>query len=231
MPNIWLFGDSFSTQEMPPTKENPSGKPTHPSWLEYVSQGLGITEGNVHADYGVSNDWIFDQFKENINLMEPGDYVIVQTTQKHRQWFFDDPSLSNYWIKDMERHLSAEQLNAVKQYVTYLQKDKVDDLRYIQFCMALERISQLAKHLRILVLPGFFSVHGIKGTLISICDNEFSSDPDKVTHLYDRNDGMDPRLNHMSAPNHKILGNKIIEFFKNGTMIDLESDFEQGILK
>jgi hypothetical protein len=230
MPKIWTFGDSFSTQDMPPTDENPSGTPNHPSWLEYTSQGLGITEAIVHANYGVSNDWIFDQFKENIELMESGDYVIIQTTQKHRQWFFEDPCVSNYWLRDLEKHVSKDELDAVHKYIAHLQSDKVDDLRYIQFCLALERISQIAAHLRILVLPGFFGVNGVNGTLISICDDEFDNDVKPMMRSYDQNSGKDPRLNHMSGPNHEILGNKIVEFFKNGTVIDLTSDFKKNIL-
>ena len=227
---IWVFGDSFSTQEMPPTPSNPDGKIEHWSWLAHVSKGLNITEGHVHADYGVSNDWIFHQFTTNINDIDAGDYVIIQTTQKHRQWFFEDPCISNYWLKDLEQHVSKEENKAVEDYVTYLQNDRLDDLRYVQFCLALERLAQLAQHLRILVLPGFFGVNGVIGTMIDVCDAEF----DKSTtaqHYYNANDGKDPRLNHMSAENHEILGNKIVDFFNNGTTVDLTTGFKSGFLK
>jgi hypothetical protein len=231
MPNkFWVFGDSFSTQDLPPTPSNPSGKMDHLSWLGHVCKGLQIQEANIHADYGVSNDWIFHEFTTNINNMEEGDYVIIQPTQKHRQWFFEDPCISNYWIKDLEHHVSKEESTAVEMYVTHLQNDKLDDLRYVQFCLALERLGQLAQHLRILVLPGFFGVNGVIGTLVSISDAEF----DKTTtaqKYYDANDGKDPRLNHMSAVNHEILGNKIVEFFNTGASIDLTKDFKAGFLK
>ena len=227
---LWVFGDSFSTQDLPPTPSNPTGKMDHLSWVAHTCKGLNILEANIHADYGVSNEWIFHEFTTNLNSMEPGDYVIIQPTQKHRQWFFEDPCISNYWIKDLERHVSPEENKAIEMYVTHLQNDKLDDLRYVQFCLALERLSQLAQHLRILVLPGFFSVNGVIGTLVSVSDAEFDETA-TAQKYYDANDGKDPRLNHMSADNHEILGAKIVDFFNNGVTVDLQSGFKTGFLK
>lgn len=227
---LWVFGDSFSTPSIPPSLANPDGSVDHLSWVAHVSKGLEIEEGHIHSDYGVSNDWIFHQLTTNINSMEPGDYVIVQTTQKHRQWFFDDPCISNYWIKDLDRHISKEENAAVESYVAHLQNDRLDDLRYVQFCLALERLSQLAQHLRILVLPGFFGVNGVVGTLVETSDAEFDSST-TAQQYYNTNGGKDVRLNHLSAENHEILGNKIIDFFNNGITVDLTTDFKSGFLK
>lgn len=228
---LWVFGDSFSTYDMPPSKDNPTGKVEHPSWIALTCKGLDISESTIYADYGVSNDWIFHQFIENMHQMDTGDYVIIQPTQKHRQWFFEEPSLANYWLKDLEKHVSKEEKNAVEAYVTYLQNDRLDDLRYVQFGLALERLSQMAQHLRILVLPGFFGVTGVTGTLISICDGEFADVNVVGGNFYQANGGIDPRLNHMSAENHEILANKVVEFFTNGTTIDLTTGFKTGFIK
>lgn len=227
---LWVFGDSFSTQDLPPTPSNPTGKMEHVSWVAHTCKKLNITEATIHADYGVSNDWIFHQFTTTLNSMDEGDYVIIQPTQKHRQWFFEDPCISNYWIKDLERYVSKEENKAVEMYVTHLQNDRLDDLRYVQFCLALERLGQLAQHLRILVLPGFFGVNGVTGTLVAVSDAEFDKDT-TAQKYYDANNGKDPRLNHLSPENHEILGSKIVDFFTNGTTINLTTGFNSGFLK
>ena len=227
---IWVFGDSFSTQEAPPSENNLEGGIPYLSWVALASKELQITEGRIYADYGVSNDWIFHQFTTSLNEMDEGDYVVIQTTQKHRQWFFDDPCISNYWLKDLEKHVSKEESKAVESYVTYLQNDRLDDLRYVQFCLALERLSQLAQHLRILVLPGFFGVNGVTGTLVETSDSEFAEDI-TAQKYYDSNYGRDPRLNHLSEENHKILATKIVDFFNNGVTVDLTTDFKTSFLK
>ena len=172
---------------------------------------------------------IFHQYTTHINEMEVGDYVIIQPTQKYRQWFFEDPSLSNYYLKDLDCHVSKEQFHAVQEYITHLQKDVIDELRYAQFILALERLSELANHLRILILPGFFGVGGVQGSLISICDGEFHSEEHLVKWIKEY-EGKDPRANHMSEVNHKILANKILNFFKTGQPINLEADFHKAII-
>jgi hypothetical protein len=221
--NLWVFGDSFSA--LPKTSAD------HDLWTEIVSANLiGIKEHKNFAAWGVSNDYIFHLLVENVNSMQMGDYVIIQPTQRHRQWFFDDPELGNYWIKDLNKYVSKEQSTAVEYYTNYLQKDYVDDLRYRQFIMSLERLAQIAEHLRILVLPGFWPVPGVTGALIDICDGEFF-DLNNIIKWLDETKGKDPRYNHMSKNNHAILAEKIISFFKDGKVIELNTEFEKGFIQ
>jgi len=218
---LWIFGDSFSAM--------PKGEFNFPLWHELVASGLGFTGYENRAETGVSNDWIFHEYTTYLNEMEPGDYVIIQPTQKYRQWFFEDPTLSNYYLKDLDQHVSKEQFNAVKQYITHLQRDIIDELRYAQFILSLERLSEMAKHVRILVLPGFFGVAGVQGSLISICDGEFDNE-DHVVRWIKAHDGKDPRPNHMSETNHKVLADKILNFFSTGQPIDLNNGFQKAII-
>lgn len=218
---LWIFGDSFSAM--------PAEKIDFALWPSLVASGLGFIEYENKAQYGVSNDWIFHEYMTYLNDMESGDYVIIQPTQKYRQWFFEDPTLSNYYLKDLDQHISAEQYSAIKSYITHLQRDIIDELRYGQFILALERLSELAKHLKILVLPGFFGIAGVKGSLISVCDGEFDNG-DHLIRWIKSHDGKDPRPNHMSEANHKILADKILNFFQTGQPIDLDADFKKGII-
>lgn len=218
---LWIFGDSFSAV--------PEGDFGFALWHQQVASMLGVNNIENKSLNGVSNDWIFQVYTSAINDMAEGDYVIIQPTQPLRQWFFEDPTLSNYYLKDLAKHVSKEEYNAVQSYIAYLQNDNIDKNRYIQFILALERISSMVQHLKILVIPGFFGISGVQGTLINVCDNEFNS-KEHLQKWFDAHGGADPRPNHMSEANHKILADKILNFFKTGQPINLEEGFHKAII-
>lgn len=80
-----------------------------------------------------------------------------------------------------------------------------------------------------LILPGFLKVPHIEGTLLEICNNEFVSDKARL-RWYDKNK-VDPRPNHLSKNNHKILGEKILSTYKTGILTDLSVGFETRFLQ
>ena len=221
MAKLWVFGDSFS--DMPQTG-------MEHSWQNLLANKLKITEIENRASPGVSNDWIFYTVTSNINNLTGDDYVVIQTTQKHRQWFFQDqPTISNYWIKDFERFVTPDQSKAVDMYAEHLQSDLIDDIRWTQFSLALERLTRLVDT-NILILPGFNSVNGVIGTLLEVSDSEFINQ-DNIKQYFYSNQGIDPRNNHLSTENHKILAEKIFNFFSNNEMIDLTTGFKKQFLK
>jgi hypothetical protein len=218
---LWLFGDSFTSQAINNSEQ---------CWPNLLATKLGISEYENFAECGVSNDWIFYMLTSNINNLEVDDFVVVQTTQKHRQWFFENqPTIANYWIKDFSKFVTAEQSLAVDKYVEHLQTDKLDDVRWVQFSLALERLAQLLP-VNMLVLPGFNSVNGVIGTLVDTSENEFVT-ANGAQKYFDNNDGKDPRNNHLSTENHQILVDKIFKFFNAGEMIDLTTDFKKSFLE
>jgi hypothetical protein len=221
--NLWIFGDSFSA--------HPEEDCGFNVWPELVGRHFKLTQYINWAQVGVSNDFIFHEFTSRINEMKEGDYVIIQTTAQNRQWFFEDPGLANYMIRDLAKFITADQKKAVDYYIEHLQSDKVDSLRYAQFSLALERISVLANHLRILVLPGFYSIAGVTGTLTDIADSEHQdSSKEGVEAWYRNNKGKDPRYMHLSEKNHAVLAQKVIEFYETGKHIDLTEGFFKHFL-
>lgn len=221
MSKLWVFGDSFS--DMPQTR-------TEYSWQNLLANKLRITGIENRACPGASNDWIFYTVTSNINNLAGDDYVVIQTTQKHRQWFFRDrPTIGNYWIADFEKFVTPDQRKAVDMYVDHLQSDLIDNVRWTQFSLALERLTPSIAA-RVLVLPGFESVNGVIGTLLEVSDNEFI-DQENIQQYFYSNQGIDPRNNHLSAENHKILAEKIFNFFSNNEMIDLTTEFKKQFLE
>jgi hypothetical protein len=222
--NLWIFGDSFSAQ--------PNTTHDYPVWTELVARHFKLPHYWNWAKMGCANDFIFNEFTSRINEMKEGDFVIIQPTSPHRQWFFEDPEISNYLIQDLGKFITPDEKTAVDLYIKHLQNDKLDNLRYSQFGLALERISAMVPHLRILVLPAFYTMPGITGYLTAISDGEHADlSPEAVVKWYKSHDGKDPRVMHLSPQNHPILAQKIIEFYETGKSIDLTTGFEQGFLK
>jgi len=222
--NLWIFGDSFSAQ--------PNIEHDYPVWTEIVAHHFKLPHYWNWARMGCANDFIFNEFTSRINEMNEGDFVIIQPTSPHRQWFFEDPELCNYLIQDLGKFITSDEKKAVDLYIKHLQNDKLDNIRYSQFGLALERISAMTPHLRILVLPAFYAVSGVTGYLTAISDGEHADlSPEAIVKWYKLHNGKDPRVMHLSPQNHPILAQKIIEFYETGKSIDLTTGFEQGFIK
>lgn len=222
---LWSFGDSFSVHRS--LIDNP---PNYNLWLELVCKNLKLDYYESHADWGVSNDWIYDKFDSFSNNFKPGDFIIIQLTSIDRQWFFaDKPHYSNYYAKGIAEEISKDQYEAIKMYITYLKRNKIDSMRYDLLVKALERISQLLNYTRILIIPGFSPIQSCKGTLVEVSESEFKSKLD-MQDFYDRNKGKDTRPNHLSEKNHFILAEKVTKFLTHGHRLNLTTDFKEGFL-
>jgi hypothetical protein len=223
---VWVFGDSFSVASK--FQEQPL---PYNIWTDILTCQLGHTEHYNYAEWGVSNDYIVSQFISKLPEMRTSDCVVLQLTNSNRQWFFKDfPHLANYFTKGIEKDLSSDQIHAIRMYITHLQRDEIDIMRYTLTGLAIERIAQQYKNLRILMLPGFLHVDGVKGALVEVCDGEFVNN-EIIQPFYDRHNGYDPRPNHLSKTNHEILAAKIQKFFTHGHRVDLTTDFERNFLE
>jgi hypothetical protein len=219
---LWIFGDSFSLPS------DAFKGIDHNLWLDILAINLGEEKYFNAAEWGVSNEYILDTFHQQYSKINKDDYVIVQLTSAYRQWFFEEkPYLANYYVNNIDQDISPEEYTALQGYISHLQSDRIDQLRYksIEYCL---KYIALMSPFKMLILPGFDPVDDINGTLVDICDGEFV---DKQSRdLWYKKHGADPRANHMSAENHFILANKVTEFFKCGTIPDLSQGFVKDIL-
>jgi hypothetical protein len=223
---LWVFGDSFSIA----SKFQPQPLP-YMLWTDILARELGYNEHCNYADWGVANEYIIDQFLSKLPEMKPADCVVLQLTNSNRQWFFKDkPCTANYFSKGLEKELTADQIHAVEMYITHLQRDDIDIMRYKLTMLAVERIAQQHRQIRKLLLPGFLHTDGVQGTLREICDGEFIN-TEIIQPYYDSHNGYDPRPNHLSKNNHEILASKIQKYFTHGTRVDLTTDFERNFLQ
>lgn len=234
---LYVFGDSFS---LPDAHKNevvgPKGlvtfMPLEKSWTRIVSERLIGEDNQVNdAILGCSNEYILHTLRTRESSFKSGDYVIVQLTSYYREWFFEDnPGMANFinakFVPGV--HVTKEQANALEMYKRHLYSDHRLLLHYdaILDAITFRTVLYAQQGIRCLILPGFHNVAGVEGTLFKASSSEFDSDETAAKY---RAETSDLRFNHFSDVNHKILANKVIDFFNTGKTVDLTTDFEAGM--
>jgi hypothetical protein len=231
-PTLWIVGDSFSQPRK--TFDRPT------IWPEIVpallSVDLKVNVELVNESWmGVSQDycWMYLQRWVHEGRIQPEDYVIVIMTHPNRYWYLEaHPDLSNgHYTMDLDDYVTADQSQAIKLYMKEIQRPQLDTIQQ------LNRLGWLANavgqyHLRRpLVIRAFdfdlyegekyTNLNVAQGDLYSLQNREFlaADQTDDTTTRYF--EGIDPRYNHLTLSNHKILAGLISDSLINDTQLDL----------
>ena len=235
---LYVFGDSFSIPQkhmnevFGPRGEPVSYIPLEKTWTTIVNEN--INEGSEYVNdavLGCSNAYIYYRLVERESLFKEGDFVIIQLTSVHREWFFEDkPYMAIQLATKITPGIDVteEQYQALEMYKRHLYFDRRSLIHYSMFLDSLAHKVRVygERGIRCLILPGFDNVPGVKGNLTETSGLEF--DREKTAMTYYKKTG-DMRFNHFSEVNHKILADKIIEFFNTGRLVDLKTGFQTGI--
>ncbi len=232
-PTLWVIGDSFSQ----PRKEIDTPR----TWPELVAERLGCEIVN-DSFYGVSQDfcWMYLNVWLHEKRIQPDDYVIVVLTHPNRFWYIEsEPDLSNgHWLIDLDDYVTKPQAQAIRGFIEHIQRPALDIIHQTSRLgwLAWQRESQGLR--RPIILPGFefdlyqageySALNVAQGNMFQIQLNEFS-DNDRPRHIEYFN-GADPRYNHFSNVNHKILADKIVDSFATDVPVDLTSDFMDSVM-
>ena len=235
---LHIFGDSFS---IPQNHMNevfgPHGTtvtyiPLEKTWTTIVKESiLGDSEYVNDSVLGCSNDYIYYKLVERESSFKEGDFVIIQPTSMHREWFFENKPYMAIQLATMITpgvDVTEEQYQAIEMYKRHLYFEGRNIIHYNMFFDSLvHKVKMYGEHkIRCLILPGFDNVPGVKGNLCEASGTEFNNEKTAIAY-YDKTG--DLRFNHFSEVNHKILADKIIEFFKTGKTVDLTTGFKTGI--
>lgn len=234
---LYIFGDSFS---VPDAHKNevvgPNGPvtfmPLEKNWTRIVSESIIGNDNHVNdAVLGCSNEYILHTLRNRESSFKSDDRVIVQLTSYYREWFFEDkPGMANFlnakWVPGV--NVTKEQAKALEMYKQYMYSDHRLLIHYDAILDAITLRTHLyaQQGIRCLVLPGFHNVVGVEGTMFKTSSSEFDSE--ETAAIYRAETG-DLRYNHFSEVNHKILADKVIDFFNTGKTVDLTSDFKTGM--
>ena len=234
---LYIFGDSFS---VPDAHKNevvgPKGlvtfMPLEKNWTRIVSESIIGDDNHVNdALLGCSNEYILHTLRTHESSFKSGDRVIVQLTSYYREWLFEDkPGMANFinakWVPGV--HVTKEQAKALEMYQRHLYSDHRLLLHYdaILDAITLRTILYAQQDIRFLILPGFHNVAGVQGNMFKTSNSEFDSDETAAIYCAETSD---LRYNHFSEVNHKILADKVIDFFNTGTTVDLTTGFKTGM--
>ena len=221
---LHVYGDSFSIPNTPTTGVTNT-------WNEIVSNALDLENVN-YAEYGVANEWIYGQVIDSAPKWEAGDHIIIQLTAPWRDWLLEDvPEVSNLAhckVTDEYDKVDKNILKAIDYFLRYLYNPTKYIIQYNMVFNALNFIAADNLDKKILILPGFHPLPNFNGTLSEMCYKEFDSQG--TAELFYDKYSPDPRINHLTAPNHKILGNRVLEFFQGNQLPDLTNDYHEKII-
>tara|TARA_B100001093_G_scaffold302352_1_gene288341 strand:+ start:92 stop:820 length:729 start_codon:yes stop_codon:yes gene_type:complete len=236
---LHIFGDSFSIPDTDkekvfgPNKESVTYLPLEKSWTTIVNDSINNSAMYTNdAILGCSNDYIYQQIREKESLFKNGDCVIIQLTNLYREWFFENkPYMAVHMAVEMTAgvDVTEEQHKALEMYKRHLYSERRLILHYNALLDALSFRIKLWEDqgIKCLVLPAFHNLPGVEGNLCEVSGSEFDSE--KTSMMYHEKTG-DLRFNHFSEVNHKILADKIINFFTNNKNVNLKTGFETMLL-
>jgi hypothetical protein len=233
---LYIFGDSFSVpHEHRDEIQGPTGLvkflPLEKNWTSIVNEQLNGSVDHINDSIiGCSNEYIFHKLRERESSFKTNDCVIIQLTSYFREWFFEDkPHMANYlnakFIPGV--HVTKEQNEALEMYKRHLYSNHRCALQYDAIVGAINFRTRLYGEcgIRCLILPGFHDIQGVTGNMFDASNFEF--DCGETSQAYYQKG--DLRFNHFSEVNHKILADKVIEFFNTGETVDFTTDFKTGI--
>lgn len=240
MNRLFVVGDSFCAPPELFTFERPFKDKE--AWPRLVANRLNLKLEN-HSCHGSAQDFAWAQLHKIVKLgLNKKDRLIIVLTDPWRFWFFHDhPDTTNISIIDLENFCSENQLKAITSYFTEVQRPQLDTMWLIHRLAWLDRLvekNNLAKPLILLGFPQFlaeaedyenFSI--ANGSLFENVQKpefkRYNINPDLDTTQILK--GLDPRYNHLCYCNHKIMTDKIVNFFQNNDTVDLTQGFHQEI--
>lgn len=240
---LFVFGDSFSHDQKHfessndlrlRDKEFPTFEPIENNWVNLVAKNLTGSFDQINDSMaGCANEFIFHRFMSRMGEIKEGDHVIITLTSSDRRWFVERcPHLSNWASSkidaDIEGGMTKNEYNAIQQYAKYLHSDlacnAIYDAIYWAIIHAAGELEQM--NVKLLILPGFLPLRGVTGTLTEACFSEFDTPKTQLAYYKKTNDA---RWNHFSEENHKVLAEKVTNFFTNFEPVDLTTGFKTGI--
>lgn len=249
-PCLWVFGDSYACEVNPHYNyENRCDW----IWPIRLSKMLGLERTAVVGQYGVSNEYIMYQVKEYKHHIHPNDVVVIISSGMGRRWFFkNSPELSNigslwmtemqgkkdnFWKRDMWNGKGKQTQKAIEYYLTYIADENHQlDFIYLEMFLAwCYQAQQWGQWQNMILLAGFegMPLHSGNATEFSLFDIDSAEiDKDNIEHkqrFLDHYDFKDPRIMHLSRPNHEVMAQKLYENIANNKPLDFTTGFETDL--
>lgn len=233
---IWVFGDSFA-------KDRETSSYTHEPYPNLLAKKLNTSVVNFGKG-GTSFDWVVYHYHDVMDLIQKGDVVIVVLTSTNRRWIFESTpsSIGSHSLeKTLKKTFNEEEIQVVKKILSNPFSELVE--KNIELFVELLSYHQKEKEFTAVVLPAFkdsqkcninhSNVIKTKGFLHQISIDEVLCEEDEDSEHVLMNffkENIDPRMNHMTEQNHKILADKLFYSIRNLTDVDLSEGFHKEVI-
>ena len=245
MKTLYIVGDSFSAIEYKllhsettlPYPNYDYGASVH--WPKQLADKLNCNIVNF-SEAGVSQDYEWDKIYRARDLITPDDYLIVVITEPYRFWYLEDkPQVSrpDLLVQDPNLKRIGE---IADQFDRYINRDTLAVLNLENRLGALSYMAHTQGWKTPLIVYAmsqiadmdrkFNNLEFAKGTLTEIATNEAGKVFSEEYYNNKIIKGIDPRYNHLTMSNHRILVDKLYNYFINNKPVDLTTDFLDTIL-
>jgi hypothetical protein len=226
---LWVFGDSFA--EVSNNFE---------SWQLKIANELQLDLMNVSIN-GCSADWLMFKWNELHQQISVDDRIIIVVPFPDRVCFWPDrPSVSGIASLSSSpeklKGISEQSKLAIKMYFTHLHNTAFSQTRINAWLQWVELFAHTAIHKPIIMHSTNLSTNLkmqyceiAEGNIIDASINEFA-DHNTWVKISSSGAWLDPRTGHLSTQNHKVLADKILNFWSKSEPIDLNSGWHSAII-
>lgn len=217
-------------------------------WQLSVASTLKRDLVNIAAN-GASCNWLLSKLLHAEDGINEDDLLILIVPYWERMCIWpQSPDLTSLACLDsLGKHelsnakwepYTKKEREAFESYFLYLKNDNFILSLYAALLHWVNSIGSRLKQKPLILFgfaPEYSTIHLnncdiAPGFLFDVCINEFKS-IDLWYKIIENTPFIDPRIGHLSECNHKILSEKLIAYYTNGTVPDLTTGFQQFFLE
>jgi hypothetical protein len=229
---LWVFGDSFAELDVNTL-----------TWAKIIASNLKTDLINTSIN-GCGIDWLSLKWDEAIKEIKNDDYLIILVPFPDRVCFWPDiPSISGISsienIKNnsnLNKKISSQEVDAFEKYFQWLHTPVFNQVRIKSWLYWIDNFSKVLIHKPVILHTTNFTetfqltnCETASGNLLAVSRSEFQNEETWIK-LTSASGWVDPRVGHFNVDNHTILGNKILNFWRENIPINLEQPYASKIV-
>lgn len=201
------------------------------------------------AENGASCNWLLSKLLYAESEINKNDLIVLIVPYWERMCIWPQSpdltslacldSLGKHELSDAKwKPYTKKERQAFESYFLYLKNDNFILSLYAALMHWINSIGSRLEQKPLILFgfkPEYSTVHlnncdVAPGFLFDVCINEFKS-IDTWHQIIENTPFVDSRIGHLSECNHKILAEKLIEYYTNGTVPDLTTGFQQFFIE
>lgn len=236
MSKLWVFGDSYGEDH-----KRGNAEILAQQWHRLVASELNMDVVNTCLG-GTGLDWLYYRWDQRRNEIAAGDLAIVLLTDIYRRWLIEhDPSCSSVLAMSMEMYdkkINPKIRRSFNHYFVHLDHGTHVPALFHNWLYNVDSLVR-DQGCRVLLIPCFTCIKDLVNAAadqfprIEMVRDRYLYDVSMRENIPELRKGVsviDGRCNHLTPPNHHVLADKIIDWYKNHTPVTLKQGFHEGLI-